>query len=226
MSGRRLPVDDPEISNCGRPDDILFSAVLTLRGVSTFLGPAPYTLPPDSRFELVDLRRGYSDVPWMTRAELTEMDLAGDLCDEYTEACERGATSALDTGGDSREPLHLRWNMSTSFHEMLERLRSLSVCFGDEEAIDIENGPTGEPHVFMTWYRPGPSGERPDCTMTALLYLDEGRLAADVASQMLAERLNAEVEARFGPAATLVEIRRSEPVRVHNRGCWLPVPAK
>src|SRR5665213_1765650 len=35
MSGRRLRVVDPEVSACARPDDILFSAVLTLGGVST-----------------------------------------------------------------------------------------------------------------------------------------------------------------------------------------------
>lgn len=226
MSGRRLLVVDPEISERARPDDILFSAVLTLGGVSTFVGPAPYTMPPDSRFELMDLRRCYSDVPWISRAELSEMDLAGDLCDEYTQVCERGATSLLDTAGDLREPQHLRWDVSTSFHDMLERLRPLSVCFGDEEAIDIENGPSGEPHVLMTWYRRGPSADKDDCRMTAFLYLDEGRLAADVSSRMLADCLIAEVAARFGAAATLVDTRSSTPIRVHNRGCWVPVPLK
>jgi hypothetical protein len=39
MSGRRLLVVDPEVSTSVRPDDILFSAVLTLDGVSTLLGP-------------------------------------------------------------------------------------------------------------------------------------------------------------------------------------------
>jgi len=95
MSGRRLLVVDPEVSTSAQPDDILFSAVLTLDGVSTLLGPAPYTLPPDSRFELIDLRCDYSEGPWMTRPELTEMDLAGDLCDEYTEA---SALARIDPG--------------------------------------------------------------------------------------------------------------------------------
>jgi hypothetical protein len=226
MSGRRLLVVDPEISERARPDDILFSAVLTLGGVRTFLGPAPYTMPPDSRFALMDLRRAHSDVPWISRAELTEMDVAGDLCDEYTEACERGATSLLDTAGDPRKPQHLRWDVSTSFHDMLERLRPLSVCFGDEEAIDIENGPGGEPHVLMTWYQRGPSEEADDCRMTAFLYLDEGRLAADAPSRMLAGRLIAEVAARFGAAAALVGRRPSTPIRVHNRGCWVPFALK
>jgi hypothetical protein len=226
MSGRRLLVVDPEVAERARPDDILFSAVLTLGGVSTFLGPAPYTMPPDSRFELMDLRRCCADVPWISRLELREMDLTGDLCDEYTEACERSPSWLLDAGGDVREPQHLRWQVSTSFHDMLERLRPLSACFGDEEAIDIDNRPDGEPHLLITWYRRVASSDADDCKMSAFLYLDEGRLAADVSSRMLANRLIAEVSSRFGAAATLLDVRPSTPVRVHDRGCWVPVPLR
>jgi hypothetical protein len=224
MTGRRLRVVDPEISACARPDDILFSAVLTLDGVSTLLGPAPYTLPPDSRVDLIDLRRGYSEIPWMTLAELTEWDLAGDLCDEYTEAFHRGPASVLETCGDAREPLHLRWTVSTPFDDVLQRLRPLSVCYVDEEAIDMQNGPDGEPHVLMTWYQPGPSAEEDDWVMIGFLYIDQGRLAADVPSRMLANRLIAEVAMSLGAGATLVDTRPSTPTRVHTRGCWFPVP--
>lgn len=226
MSGRRLLVVDPEISRCARPDDILFSAVLTLGGVSTFLGPAPYTLPPDSRVDLISLLRTYSEIPWVTRAELTEWDLAGDLCDEYTEAFNRGPASVLETCGDAREPLHLQWTVSASFDDMLVRLRPLSVCYVDEEAVDIQNGPDGERHVLMTWYQRGPSAEEDDWMMVGFLYLDEGRLAADVPTRTLADRLIVQVAGRLGAAATLVETRRSKPIRVHTRGCWLPVPLK
>jgi hypothetical protein len=85
----------------------------------------------------------------MIRPELTKMDLAGDLCDEYTEACERGPVSILDTGGDAREPLHRQWTVSMSFDEMLDRVRPLSVCYGDEEAADFENGPGGDRHASV-----------------------------------------------------------------------------
>jgi hypothetical protein len=224
MSGRRLVVVDPEISACARPDDVLFSAVLTLNGVSTLLGPAPFTLPSDARFELIELRRDHSEGPWMTWRELTEMDLAGDLCDEYTEACERGPASILDTGGHAREPLHLQWTVSTSFDDMLDRVRSLSECYGDEEALEFEDEPGGERHALITWYRHGSSADVDDWSMVGFVYLDEGRLAADVPTRTLANNLIDEIAARLGTAATLVDTRPSLPVRVHTRGYWIPVP--
>lgn len=60
--------------------------------------------------------------------------------------------------------------------------------------------------------------------MVGFLYLDEGRLAADVPTRKLANDLIDEVAARLGTAATLVNTRPSLPVRVHRRGCWIPVP--
>jgi hypothetical protein len=48
------------------------------------------------------------------------------------------------------------------------------------------------------------------------LYLDDGRLAADVATRAIAERLMGEINARLGSAATLVETRPSVPVRIDS----------
>jgi len=139
------------------------------------------------------------------------------------EACERGPASILDTGGDAREPLHLQWTVSTSFDEMVDRVRPLSVCYENEEAVDFENGPGGDRHGLMTWYRRGSSADADDWRMVGFLYLDEGRLAADVATRALADDLIGEVTARLGARAKLLETRRSMAIRVHSRGCWLPV---
>jgi len=129
----------------------------------------------------------------------------------------------LDTLGDLREPLLLRWTVASSFDYMFERLRPLSVWCRDEESVDIENGPDDAPRILMTWYEPAPSVDPDDWKMIAFLYLEEGRLAAHVATRAIAERLMGEVSARLGSAATHVETRSSMPVRVHARASLLPV---
>lgn len=230
LTGRRFVVVDPEISAHARPDDILFSAVLTLDGISMLLGPAPYTLPPDWRFEMIEYRRGYGDGSntWLTRAALVELGMGGDFCAEYREACDRGPVSIpeLHVGEHPPEPIHLEWTVSLPFDNILECLRPLTLCYEDEFAIDLENGAVGEPHALLTWYQRGPSAEWNDWAAIGYLYLDEGRLTAVVPARMLSDRLIAEVRARLGAAATLVETRPSAPVRVHTRGCWWPVLMK
>jgi hypothetical protein len=223
MTDRRFRVVDPEVSASVRPDDILFSAIVTIGGISTLLGPAPYTLPAESRLDLFELRHDYVEGPWMTCAELVEMDITGALCDEYLEACARGAASLLDAADEAREPLHLQWTVATPFEDLLERLRPLSMGDG-EEAITIDNGPDGEPHAVITWYQPGPAGHEDDYRMIGILSLDQGRLSADVPTGTLARRLTGEVSALLGATATLVDTWSGSPVRVHTRGCWLPLP--
>jgi hypothetical protein len=88
---------------------------------------------------------------------------------------------------------------------MFERLRSLSVWYGDEEAIDDETAPDGVPRLLMSWYEPPPPPHPEDWRALGFLYLDDGRLAADVATRAIAERLMGEINARLGSAATLVE---------------------
>jgi len=104
---------------------------------------------------------------------------------------------------------------------MFERLRSLSEWYGDEEAIHDETGPDGVPRLSMSWYEPPPPPEPDGRRALGYLYLDDGRLAAHVATRGMAERLVGEITARLAPAATLVETRPSLPIRIHPRlGRW------
>jgi hypothetical protein len=222
MTGRRMVVVDPEVSANARRDDILFSAVVTIDGVSTLLGTAPYTLPTDAWIELIETREGWDDVPWMTRAELIEMDAASDITDVYLQAFVRGPGWRLNTGDGAREPLHLQWTLSTAFDDALERLRPLALCYEDEEAIALENEPAGDRHAVLTWYQRGPSGDEDDWDEIGYLYLDETRLAADVPTRALATRLADEIAARLGNSAQVLETRSAKPIRVHDRGCWVP----
>jgi hypothetical protein len=68
---------------------------------------------------------------------------------------------------------------------MFERLRSLSVWYGEEEAIDDEAGPDGVPRLLMSWYEPPPPADPrtamrlPFCTsMTAISRLMLRRAAS------------------------------------------------
>jgi hypothetical protein len=105
---------------------------------------------------------------------------------------------------------------------MFERLRSLSMWYGEEEAIEDETGPDGILRLLTSWYEPPPPPEPKDRKALGFLYLDDGRLAAHVATRALGERLVGEISARLGSAATLVETRPSLPVRIHSRSDELP----
>ena len=215
LTGRRFRVVDPEVSASVQPDEIVFSAVLTLDGVSTFLGAAPRTIPVDYRPEIREVRRvgcdalgRYADDEWLTRAEL--LDLIAELCETYCEAYEDDRVIEVHTCGDPREPILLRWAINAPFPEALDLLRRLSEREGDRESIEIETSQQGEPHARITWYRRGPETNGEDW-IVGFMYLDEGRLAATVPTLSLAERLAGELRARLGAKATLVEIRRSVP---------------
>ena len=218
-----IPGGRPQISQCARLDDILFSAVLTLNGVSTFLGPAAHSIPLDHRAELREFRRVYcdarrvhSDDPWLTRVEL--MDMMAELCHQYREAFdgERVFELDFDTGGDTLEPIQLRWTVEAPFGVAFEGLRQLSVHAGDKEAMELENGPDGEPHASITWYHHSPSANEDDWRMIGFLDLAEGCLSASVPTRALANRLVGEITARLGERATLIETRPSVPVRIRS----------
>ncbi len=215
LTGRRFRVVEPQISRAVCPEQILFSAVLTIDGVSTLLGCASHAVPSDLRVMAGQMREYQAEGAWLTRAEL--LDIVPEICSEYRDACDCDTVIELETYGEVPEPLLLRWNVSAPFGEMFERLRLLSVWYGEEEAIDDETGPDGVPRLLMSWYEPPPPPQPEDRRALGFLYLDDGRLAADVASPAIAERLISEIRARLGSAAMLVETRPSLPVRIHSR---------
>jgi hypothetical protein len=206
---------EPKMSQDVRSEQILFSAVLTMDGVSTLLGCASHAVPSDLRVMAGQIRECHAEGAWLRRAEL--LDITPEVCSEYREACDCDTVIELETYGDGPERLLLRWNVSASFGEMFERLRSLSVWYGEEEGIDDETGPDGVPRLLMSWYEQPPPPHPEDRKALGFLYLDDGRLAADVATRAIAERLIGEIRARLGSAATLAETRLSVPVRIRSR---------
>lgn len=102
-----------------------------------------------------------------------------------------------------------------------ERLRSLSVWREQDEAIDDETGPDGVPRVCLSWYEQPPPPDADDRHALGYLYLDEGRLAAHVASRPMAERLKQEIETRLGSAATHLETRTTMPASCGVEESWM-----
>jgi hypothetical protein len=215
LTGRRFRVVEPQISRAVCPEQILFSAVVTIDGVSTLLGCASHAVPSDLRIMAGQMREYHAEGAWLTRAEL--LDIVPEICGEYRDACDCDTVIELETHGEVPEPLLLRWNVAAPFAEMFERLRSLSVWYGQEEAIDDETGPEGAPRLLMSWYEPPAPPQPEDRKALGFLYLDDGRLAAHVATRAIAERLTGEISSRLGPVATLVETSPSLPVRIHPR---------
>lgn len=225
LTGRRFRIVDPDISRLALPDEMLLSGILTLDGRSFLIGTATHAVPGDWRFELRELRDCYSEDPWPSRRFW--IGSQWEILNQYRKAYEHRPLARLRALGTVSDPLHLRWQVSAPFVEALERLRPLTVCFGDEEAIDEENGPDGTPRMLLGWYEPGPSGEDDDWNEIGHLYLDEGRLAADVPTPALADRLIAEVARYAGDVATLIDRRPCAPRRIHDRrSMLLPLDAE
>lgn len=215
FTGRRFRVVDPEISERVRLEQILFSSVLTIDGVSTLLGCACHAVPSDLRLMASAMREYHADGAWLTRAGL--MGMVPEICSEYRGACDCDTAIEFETYGEARVPILLRWTVSAPLAEMFERLRSLSLWYGEEYGIEDETGPDGITRVLISWYEPPPPPKPEDRKALGFLYLDDGRLAADVATRAIAERLTGEINARLGSAATLVENGPSLPVRIHSR---------
>jgi hypothetical protein len=148
-----------------------------------FLDVRPTPSLPTCALWLARSAKCHAEGAWLTRAEL--LDITPEVCSEYREACDCDTVIELETYGEGPEPLLLRWNVSAPFGEMFERLRSLSVWYGEEEAIDDEAGPDGVPRLLMSWYEPPPPADPrtamrlPFCTsMTAISRLMLRRAAS------------------------------------------------
>jgi len=161
----------------------------------------------------------HADGAWLTRTELLE--IASDLCLEYREACDDDRVVELDACGHPRELLLLRWTVTLSVAQMFERLRSLKVWRDQDEAIDDETGPDGVPRVCLSWYEEPRPPDADDRHALGYLYLDEGRLAAHVASRTMAERLTREIGTRLGSAATHLETRPTMPASCGVDESWM-----
>lgn len=217
LTGRQFHVVEPEISRDVEPDHILFSAVLTLDGVSTLMGCASYAVTSLAREMAWVAREYHTDGAWLTTPQV--LNLATEVCIAYREACDEQPDLDMETYNETREPHLLRWRVSASFDESFDRLRSLSQRYDAEEAIHDETGPDGVPRLSLTWYEPPPKPEY----RRALghLYLDNGRLAAYVAAPTLADRVIGEVSVRLGSAVTLVETRVCRPTHIPSAACDL-----
>jgi hypothetical protein len=223
MTGGRFRVVDPEVASRARVNDTLFSAVLALDGVSTLLGAAPFTMPPDVVGSLREIREFYGG-GWMTRRDLVETEIAGEICHEYLAACSNGPMPLLRwADGPPEEAVHLRWRVSLLFEQAFERLRPMTLTDEDEDDIELDTGPDGDPHAVFTCYRRAPSGDPGDWVPAAFLYLDEGALAADAPNRLTADSLLREIATRLGTDATFETQHSAGQVRAHTRGCWLPV---
>ena len=160
-----------------------------------------------------DARRVHSDDPWLTRAEL--IDVAPDLCNEYREAFNGegyGPRRPAETFV-SRPCCDGRWRRPSVRRK---QARPLSVYDSQKEAIDLGSWSDGEPSAMITWYHRSPSFSEEAWKMIGFLHLDEGRLAADIPTHALADRLVGEVAARLGANATLIEMRPSVAVEVSS----------
>lgn len=212
LTGRRFRVTDPEMSKHVQPDDVLFSAVLTLDGVSTLLGCASQAVDADVRDMAWATRECEADGAWLTRSSL--LSLTPELASDYRCAYDGEAVQDTETYGAEPVSLLVRWRVSTPIETAFWQLHPLCRWYADEEALYDETQDVDDPHLCLSWYELPPPPERDARRPLAHLYLDRGPLATRVATRALANRLIEEVDARLGTAATLVEIRTSGPLEL------------
>jgi hypothetical protein len=176
LTGRRFRVVDLEVARRVRPEQILFSAVLTIDGVSTLMGCACHAVPSELRLMASVLREYHADGAWLPREGLP--DIIPELCSDYRDACDDDSVIEFEfeTYGEPRVPLLLRWDVSAPLGEMFERLRSLSLRNGEEEAIEDETGPDGQSRLIISWYEPLPPPKAEARQKLGFLYVDNGRL--------------------------------------------------
>lgn len=216
LTGHHFVVVDADISARVRPDDVLLSAILTLDGVSSFLGLAPQSVPRTICDEAHDIPLDYSGTEWLTRTELVGMEL--DLFTEYRTALDVALARGTGREASRGTPVVLRWLLSTPFHDALEALRPLSESFEDEEVIYTRTCPDGEPMATIVWYERGQTSDPDDWIELGCLYLRTDRLTADLAEPGLGARLVATIAERLGSDATLVEQRNDTPtMTIHTR---------
>ena len=77
LTGRRFRVVEPEISEDVRSEQILFSAVLTVDGVSTLLGCGSHAVASDVRVMAGQMREYHAEGAWLTRAALLDITTRG-----------------------------------------------------------------------------------------------------------------------------------------------------
>lgn len=219
LTGRRFRVVEPKVSAHVQCEDILFSAVLTTDGISTLLGCAARAIPSDWRIQIGQIREVDTEGAWLTRMGLLERVL--EVCLAYREACDDDRVCELNTGGHPRELLLLRWHVTHSVAEMFDRLRSLAFSDDQTEVMDDETGPDGVPRLTLTWYEQPAPPATTECDALGFLYLDEGRLAAHVASRATATRLTSEIERRCGSASRHLETRATRPAPCGVDWSWL-----
>jgi hypothetical protein len=73
---------------------------------------------------------------------------------DYRDACNDDLVIEFEfeTYGEPRVHLLLRWDVAAPLGEMFERLRSLSLRNGEEEAIEDETAPDGQSRLIISWY--------------------------------------------------------------------------
>lgn len=219
LTGRRFRVVEPRVSAHVQCEDILFSAVLMIDGISTLLGCAAHSIPSDWRILIGQTREVDRSGAWLTRRDL--LALASDLCLDYRMACDNDRVCILSAGRHQWELLLMRWRVMLPVVEMFARLRSLTLRDDQTEAMEDETGPDGVPRLSLCWYeQPAPAGAT-ECDVLGFLCLDEGRLSAHVASRASAERLTSEIARRFGAAARHLETRATRPTPCGVDGSWM-----
>jgi hypothetical protein len=209
-----------------RPGDLLFAQIWHEPELSVFGSMAPFCFTPDSKIEVIELRKKLKKKIARQNRYLTPHDLlryADLIRATYLNIRDRLILPPVlcNTDGDPLRFHTLTFRVESA-ESAFDALAPLAAGRSREELLeDAELDQNGKlQKVDVDWIREGNRKFKSwDNTILGHIKISEGRVTADVNSENRAKRLRKEIEKRLGPTAvhehtlvqTIEEMRKNTP---------------
>ncbi|MBL0176061.1 MAG: SEC-C domain-containing protein [Ignavibacteria bacterium] len=222
-------------SQC-RPGDILFARVVTLEGISMFMGMGPMLLPATTCDSIIEYREWLEeDVGESPISADTMLELENDHHEEYLEqrnALLHRKIQMCNTDGDPLLFITLTWSIASqgdSF-EVLKDLQQTVSEESDEElhAAAREDAGPGDPTLKIHWLkqRTPPSASKEasasrgtipgDNILYATISIGVDTLTIEVNSERRADEARKMMKQRFGDKAVFLKMEAKSLEQLHT----------
>lgn len=204
LAGGRIMVQERSGSRHLKPSDIVFGRAVSLEGVGMIMGLATYAIPPGHKPAIIELRRRMkAEEPVISDQVLNDWDF--EIRELYLAIDHALFTRPriYNSDGDPFEFHKLVYDIDSA-EEAFEKLASLCVTM---EAGELREQAERDAHgrirrAEITWDRKGhKAGAGLTSTTLGRIFIEGGRLTAEVNSAQRAETLREKIEAGLGSGA-------------------------
>ena len=216
LTGRTFHTPELTASRSLRADDLVFTRVVTVDGLSLLLGMAPYVAPPSWHDEVLDWRDATFRTGTVSRELVAEFE--EELRDLYLDVRDAVLYPAPpvvnNTDGDPLCAVTLTYTLAIDIAAAHERLLPLATVSG-EVAETVERDAAGDMlSAELIWMnRTGKQLRvgQPSIVLGTLTLRGQ-QLVVEVNSEKRATAMARQIRARFGEAAVLLERSVAAPV--------------